>query len=118
MKISLGIFAFASLAASAFALSAAAPVQAQARNDSSDNVCFSVTQIVSTSAPDRRTIVFRLKDGTVWRNTLITDCPSLVAYSAGGFYSVTQAEYICSNQHRITTQSGNVCRLGAFTRVN
>ena len=116
MKISSGILGPLLLAASAFALSAAVPVQAQ--NAPSNNVCFSVTEIVSTKATDRRTILFKLKDGTVWRNTLITDCPDLVAHSAGGFYSVTHAEYICSNQHRITTQSGNVCRLGPFTRVN
>ena len=116
MKISFGIFGPAILALSAFVLSAAVPVQAQ--NAPSNNVCFSVTEIVSTKATDRRTILFKLKDGSVWRNTLITDCPDLVAFSAGGFASVVHAEYICSNRHRIVTQSGNVCRLGAFTRVN
>ena len=116
MKIGFGVFGSAFLTASAFALSAAVPVQAQ--NAPSNNVCFSVTEVVSTQATDRRTIFYRLKDGTVWRNTLISDCPDLVAHSAGGFASVTHAEYICSNQHRIVTQSGNVCRLGNFTRVN
>jgi hypothetical protein len=116
MKISFDIVGPAILAAATVALSAAVPVQAQ--NAPSNNVCFSVTEIVSTKATDRRTIIFKLKDGTVWRNTLITDCPDLVAFSAGGFASVTHAEYICSNQHRIVTQSGNVCRLGNFTRVN
>ena len=115
MKMSFGIFGFASLTASAFALSAAVPVQAQ---NAPNNVCFSVTEIVSTKATDRRTILFRLRDGTVWRNTLITDCPELIAFSAGEFISVTHAEYICSNRHRITTQGGKVCRLGPFTRVN
>jgi hypothetical protein len=115
MKISFGILATAILAASTFVLSAAVPVQAQ--NDP-NNVCFSVTEIVSTKATDRRTILFKLKDGTVWRNTLITDCPDLVAFSAGGFASVVHAEYICANRHRIVTQSGNVCRLGPFTRMN
>ena len=116
MKISFGIFGPAILAVSAFVLSAAVPVQAQ--NAPSNNVCFSVTEILTTKATDRRTILFTLKDGTVWRNTLITDCPDLVAHSAGGFTHVTHAEYICSNRHRIMTQSGNVCRLGPFTRVN
>jgi hypothetical protein len=116
MKISFSIVGPGILAASAFVLSAAVPVQAQIAP--SNNVCFSVTQIESTRATDRRTILFKLKDGTIWRNTLISDCPDLVAFSAGGFFSVTHAEYICSNQHRITTQSGNVCRLGNFTRVN
>src|SRR3954466_3712578 len=116
MKIGFGILGPAILAASAFVLSAAVPVQAQ--NAASNNVCFSVTEIVSTKATDRRTILFKLKDGTVWRNTLISDCPDLVSFSAGGFTHVTHAEYICSNQHRIITQSGNVCRLGNFTRVN
>jgi len=116
MKVSFGILTTGLLAASAFVLSAAVPVQAQ--NTASDNVCFSLTEIVSTKATDRRTILFKRKDGTVWRNTLITDCPDLVAFSAGGFASVVHAEYICANRHRIVTQSGNVCRLGPFTRVN
>ena len=116
MKITFGILGLASLAGSAFALSAAEPVQAQ--STPSNNVCFSVTEIVSTQATDRRTILFKLKDGTVWRNTLISDCPDLIAHSAGGFSSVVHAEYICSNRHHIVTQSGNVCRLGPFTRAN
>jgi hypothetical protein len=116
MKISFSIFGPVVLAVSAFALSAAVPVQAQ--SGPSNNVCFSVTEIVTTKATDRRTILFTLKDGSVWRNTLISDCPDLVAFSAGGFASVVHAEYICSNRHRIVTQSGNVCRLGPFTRVN
>jgi len=116
MKVSCGIFGLVILAVSTFALSAAAPVQAQ--NAPSDNVCFSATEIVNTKATDRRTILFRMKDGSVWRNTLISDCPDLVAFSAGGFTSVVHAEFICANRHHIVTQSGNVCRLGAFTRVN
>jgi hypothetical protein len=116
MTVRFTAFGPAILAASTLVLSAAVPVQAQ--NAPSDNVCFSVTQIEHTQAIDRRTILFRMKDGSVWRNTLISDCPDLVAFSAGGFTSVVHAEFICSNRHRIVTQSGNVCRLGAFTRVN
>ena len=104
------------LAASAVVLSAAVPVKAQ--DGPSNDVCFSATEIDHTQAIDRRTILFKMKDGSVWRNTQITPCPDLVAFSAGGFVSVVHAEFICSNRHRIVTQSGNVCRLGAFTRVN
>jgi len=116
MKIGFSVLGSGILAASAVALSAAVPVQAQIAP--SNNVCFSVTEILNTQATDRRTIIFKMKDGSVWRNTLISDCPDLVAHSAGGFASVVHAEFICSNRHRIVTQSGNVCRLGNFTRVN
>ncbi len=105
------------LMGSAVMLSAAAPVQAQS-DAPGNSVCLPVTQILSTQAIDRHTILYRMRDGTVWRNTLVTDCPSLVAFSAGGFSQVSHNDYICANSQQIRTQTGNVCRLGPFTRAN
>ena len=109
------LFGSAVLAASTLALSAAVPVQAQNAGDK--NVCLNVTEIKSTQATSRRTIEYTMLDGKVWRNTLITDCPTLVGFSAGGFSQTMHTDYICANQQQIKTQSGNVCRLGEFTRV-
>jgi hypothetical protein len=116
MKSCLRILGSAIIAASTLALSSAMPVQAQ--NAPGGNVCLNVTEIKSTQAVDRRTILYRMRDGKVWRNTLAADCPTLVGFSAGGFTQEAHTDFICANTQQITTQSGNVCRLGAFTRVN
>ena len=116
MNSSLKIFGSALVAATALALSAAMPVQAQ--NAQGNNVCLNVTEIKSTQAVDKRTILYKMRDGKVWRNTLVANCPTLVGFSAGGFTQKAHTDFICANTQEITTQSGNVCRLGAFTRVN
>jgi hypothetical protein len=100
---------------SALALSSAVPVRAQ---NSPGNVCLNVTEIQNTQAVDRRTILYKMRDGKVWRNTLVADCPTLVGFSSGGFTQVSHTDFICANSQLIKTQSGNVCRLGEFTRVN
>ncbi|HEX3486953.1 MAG TPA: hypothetical protein VHT51_18005 [Micropepsaceae bacterium] len=114
MKSSLRLFGSAIVAASTLALSAAMPVQAQ--NTPGGNVCLNVTEIYNTQAIDKRTILYRMRDGKIWRNTLTADCPTLVGFDAGGFTQVAHTDFICANTQLIKTQSGNVCRLGAFTR--
>ena len=117
MKKSIKILAgSALLASSALALSAAIPVQAQ--NTQGGNICLNVTEIRSSQAVDNRTIVYRMKDGKVWRNTLATPCPELVSFSAGAYSQVLHTDYLCANTQEITVKSGMVCRLGEFTRVN
>jgi hypothetical protein len=115
MKSSLKIFGSAFFAMSTLALFSAIPVQAQ---NAPGNVCLNVTEIRNTQAVDRRTILYKMRDGKVWRNTLAADCPTLVGFSSGGFTQVTHTDFICANSQMIKTQSGNVCRLGEFTRVN
>ena len=118
MKNSLKVlFGSALLASSALALSAATQVQAQNTRDG--NVCLNVTEILTSQAVDNRTIVYRMKDGKVWRNTLATPCPDLVSHAAGGYSQVLHTDYLCANTQQITVQqTGMVCRLGEFTRVN
>ena len=113
LKVVLGS---ALLASSALVLSAALPVQAQSTRDG--NVCLNVTEIRSSQAVDNRTIVYRMKDGSVWRNTLATPCPDLVSQAAGAYSQELHTDYLCANTQQITVKTGMVCRLGAFTRVN
>ena|SRR5882724_2296435 len=115
MKISVGILGSAILAASTFALTSAVPVQAQ---NSGGNVCLNVTEIKTSQAVDRNTIVFRMRDGKVWRNTLAAPCPELVGFGSGGFSQKLHTDWMCANSQQITTETGMVCRLGEFTRVN
>ena len=107
-------FGSAVLAASTLALSAAVPVQAQTGDKS---VCLNVTEIKSTQATSRRTIEYTMRDGKVWRNTLAADCPTLLGFGSGAFSQVVHNDIICANQQEITTETGNVCRLGEFARV-
>ena len=117
MKKSLKIlFSSALLASSALALSAALPVQAQSTQGG--NTCLVVTEILTSQAVNNQTIVYRMKDGKVWRNTLAAPCPELVSFSAGAYSQVLHTGYLCANTQQITVKSGMVCRLGEFTRVN
>ena len=110
------LFGSALLASSALVLSAAIPVQAQ--NTQGGNICLNVTEIRSSQAVDNQTIVYRMKDGKVWRNNLATPCPDLVSQAAGAYSQELHTDYLCANTQQITVQSGMVCRLGEFTRVN
>jgi hypothetical protein len=116
MKSCLSIFGSTIILASTLALSSAVPVQAQ--NTPGDKVCLNTTEILNTQAVDRRTILYRMRDGKVWRNQMDTDCPTLVGFGNGAFTQVSHTDFICANSQMIKTQSGNVCRLGSFTRVN
>jgi hypothetical protein len=112
MKNSIGI-AVALLVA--LALPAAAPVAAQ---DQHPNVCLNTTEIRNSQAVDARTILFKMRDGKVWRNTLAARCPDLVSQSAGAFSQTVHTDFICANvQHITVVSTGMVCRLGEFERI-
>ncbi len=110
-------YGLAILAGSALvlALSTSAPVNAQVPGP---NVCLNVTEILTTQPTDMRTIVYRMRNGDVWRNDLAFACPDLVNFSSGGYTQKLHTDWLCANKHTITTQTGSVCRLGRFTRVN
>jgi hypothetical protein len=110
------LFGSALLASSSLALSAATQVQAQSTRGG--NICLNVTEILSSQAVDNQTIVYRMKDGKVWRNTLAAPCPDLVSHAAGAYSQRLHTDYLCANTQHITVQTGMVCRLGEFTRVN
>jgi hypothetical protein len=94
---------------------ATSPVQAQTQ---SGNFCLNVSDIRNTQAVDNRTIVYRMKNGDVWRNTLAAPCPDLVTHAAGAYSQTVHTDEICANTHRITVATGMVCRLGTFARAN
>jgi hypothetical protein len=115
MKSSLLFSGTAFLAISTLALSSSVPAAAQ---NAPGNVCLNATGIQNTQVLDRRTILYRMRDGKIWRNTLAADCPTLVGFSSGGFTQISHTNFICANTQLIRTQTGNVCRLGQFARVN
>jgi hypothetical protein len=109
-------FGLALVAGSVLALVSTAPVSAQ-NEQNPNNVCLNPADIKFTQTKDAKTIVFQMRDGTVWQNTLAASCPSLIAHGSAWTQTV-RGDRICSNQQEITLiETGNVCRLGAFTRV-
>jgi len=76
--------------------------------------CLRSIDIDRTSVPDARTILFHMKGGQVWKNTLVTDCPEL---KFNGFlYDASPSGEICGNIQSIRViRSGAVCLLGPFT---
>jgi hypothetical protein len=95
----------------AAALAAEVPVQ-QTRD------CVSTTQIKNTAVLDDQTIVFQLRDGSVWKNTLDFSCPRLGFYEAFSYESRGMQLCDLDNVKVIETSGfiGPTCGLGKFER--
>jgi hypothetical protein len=83
-------------------------------------VCLASYQIDHTEIPDDNTILFYMRDRSVWQNTLPQTCVGLRLDPRGFTYDATDpaTDEICDNLITIrlnTTQS--VCMLGAFSRL-
>ena len=92
----------------AFAISAIVPATAAP-------TCLYSYQIDRTKVVDAKTIDFRMRDGTVYRNVLQHSCTSL---PFNGFVYVTRVDQICDNLQSIRVlQSHEVCLLGTFTKM-
>ena len=79
-------------------------------------VCLDTYRIQNTTVPNARTIMFHMKDGSVWRNALKNACPDLRFW---GFVYVDRGSLnqICSNQDSVKViNTGEICMLGSFTR--
>ena len=118
MKYTKIIYGLAVLAGALTAAAASMSQPVQSRTEGA-NVCLNVIYLQNTKPTDVRTIMYTMKNGEVWRNDLATPCPDLIYHSAGGYSQKSAVGgWICANTQQITTQSGMVCRLGPFTRVN
>jgi hypothetical protein len=77
-------------------------------------VCLNSYQVDRTTVLNAKTILFRMKNGTVWRNTLRTSCSGLLF---NGFAYTLQTSDICDNLQTIRVlRTGEVCVLGKFSR--
>lgn len=94
------------------------PIAAQAQYGQNDgqNVCLKTYFIDSTHVVDAKTILFRMKDGTVYRNDLAHACTGL---KWDGFVYVLHYDELCSSDHQsiCILRSHEVCQLGGFTKV-
>lgn len=106
MKKSLLMLTVVSLAA------AATPALAQ---NPDANRCLRVQDIKDTTTPNASTILFHMRDGTVWRNSLKSPCSGL---TWDGFVhkNFGVAEY-CGNKEIVQSiNTGQHCMLGDFSR--
>jgi hypothetical protein len=92
-----------------------------ANADSSDPasrpVCLEASSVWSTGVIDEKTILFHMRNGTVWKNTLKQSCPNLKFRR--GFSEVVRSGQICANRQIISVLgTHNPCQLGDFTRVS
>jgi len=90
------------------------PAVAQGPAPTAGRVCLQLREVQRTETPDDRTILFHMRDGKTWRNTLKQNCPML---RTSPWAQVLQnGEMVCSNQQFIhVLQTGNTCTLGEFT---
>ena len=103
MKSLLRLGAMLVIAVSAIAPASAAPI------------CLWTYLIDRTKVVDSRTVDFRMRNGTVYRNVLRSQCSGLLFH---GFVYVTHFDDICDNMQTIRVlESGEVCSLGAFKKL-
>ena len=95
---------------------AAIPAAFAADTPSSTPVCFKTTDINDTHSPNDKTILFHLRDGSVWRNDLKGNCSGLTFY--GFAYTLSGTNEVCGNLQSIRVlKTGSVCVLGPFTQI-
>jgi hypothetical protein len=76
--------------------------------------CVSPRDIDSTKPTSDREIVFKMRNGKMWLNTLPANCPGLKF--EGGFSWEIHGDTICANSQTFRVlRRGNVCALGAFS---
>ena len=89
--------------------------QAQGMQDSNHRVCLNIdlpNAVDHTKTVDASTILFYMRDGKVWKNTLKAPCPGLAFH---GFTYVTHYTELCGNEGINVIETHEACSLGAFT---
>ena len=92
----------------------AAPTDAQPAETAGNGVCLPTAQIDHTEIVNESAIVFFMKDGKAYMNTMRIPCSSLKMED--GFAYMNDVPEICSASQTIRVlRSGNFCELGQFT---
>ena len=77
-------------------------------------VCLHTYYIQSTHVVDAKTILFKMKDGTVWRNDMPASCSGLLFR---GFAYRLNYDELCDYGQSIRVLTTNqICMLGSFTK--
>jgi hypothetical protein len=90
------------------------PVVADTSGQAGNGVCLQTSQIDHTQILNDTAILFFMKSGKTYVNTITIPCSSLTMED--GFTYVNDVLEICSNSQTIRVlRSGNFCELGQFT---
>jgi hypothetical protein len=93
----------------------------QPKGASAGSICIASYNIDHTDIPNDSTIIFTMRDHTVYKNALTYPCTGLRLDNRGYTYEPTDpgTDTICSNLVTIRLNTyGNVCQLGTFTKVS
>jgi len=84
------------------------------------NQCVDTRQIRSTNAIDNQTIIFKMRNGEQWKNTLTHECPSLKFHNAFSYRlsgtRLCDIDVITVIQQPLQDLYGPTCFLGKFER--
>jgi hypothetical protein len=89
-------------------------MQGQNMQDPNHRVCLNIDMpnaVDHTRTVDASTILFYMRDGKIWKNTLKTPCPGLLFH---GFSYVTHYAELCGNEGISVIETHQVCSLGNF----
>ena len=81
------------------------------------NVCIDTRSIKDSHQVDNgKALIFTMRDGTTYRNTLKGACPGLVFN--GYVWTIRNPDNtVCDNEQTLRVlQSGEICQLGAFVK--
>jgi hypothetical protein len=82
-------------------------------NPPGNGVCLQRSLIDHTDILSDNTILFYMKDGKIWQNSLRFACPGLKLENGFGYEA--DASEICSNMQTIhVLRSGGLCEIGQF----
>jgi hypothetical protein len=114
MEVEMKIAVLATTLCLSGLLLAGAPARADSTTAKSNDVCLDAGHVDHTAVVDDQTILFYMRGGKIWKNTLRQKCPSLKFEQ--GFSEDILSDEICSNRQMIRVlQTGASCSLGAFT---
>ena len=101
--------------AGALALALVPTTQSAWAEATPSTACIYTYDIDYTDVPDESTIIFHMKTGDVWTNSLPRRCPNV---RFDGFsYVVRGNDQLCGKFDSIRVlKSGSVCQLGEFVR--
>jgi len=82
------------------------------------NICIDTRKIVSSTPQGHgRAILFKMRDGTLWRNNLRGVCPGL-DFDGYAWTVRNPDSSVCENEETLRVlQSGEICALGKFEKV-
>jgi len=75
-------------------------------------LCLRNREIDSTNVPDGKTMIIKMRNGTVYHNTLLSRCSAL---KYNGFVWVSHNDEVCDNAATLRVlNSGQICQIGKF----